>query len=46
MNFVISRELLEKVVSYVAKKPYAEVCNLIKQLSGLKQVMVEDEDKE
>lgn len=46
MKFVISKDVLEKVVSYLAQKPFSEVANIMKALGTLKQVKEVDSKEE
>lgn len=45
MKFIISKELLEKVLSYLAKKPFHEVANIMKELGTLKEFKKAEEIK-
>jgi len=47
MNFMISKELLEKLISYLAQQKFHEVANLMKALGTLKQIkeVPKEEDK-
>lgn len=38
MNLIITQELLQKVLNYLARQPYIEVVQLISELSQLKKV--------
>ena len=42
MNLIITQELLQKVLNYLARQPYIEVVQLISELSQLKKVEQEN----
>ena len=37
-NFIVTKELLEKVLNYLATKPYIEVAAFIQELSQCKPI--------
>ncbi len=46
MNYIISQELAQTLLNYIATKPYAEVFQLIGQLQALKPEKEPQEKKE
>jgi len=38
MNLIITQELLQKILNYLARQPYIEVVQLISELSQLKKI--------
>jgi hypothetical protein len=45
MEYVISKAAIEKIMSYLANKPFIEVADLMKMLTTLKQVKEKEESK-
>ncbi len=42
-NYIISEELANKIITYLANKPYVEVFEVLDQIKTLKKVNIVDE---
>jgi len=44
MNYKISKEILEPLINYLAKKPYIETFQIINALQNLEPIKEEEKD--